>query len=124
MKAHLIDTHLLVPRSRSSAKVKVKYQSHVSQKMGVSGALVFHKHILFLDLHYEIYSMVKFVEILFFLPICDHIKISTYESNQSKQSGLHWYMIFLTLRNKPWFLRVCVEHHSVNQLDKLKTMKM
>ena len=47
MKAHLIDTHLLVPRSRSFAKVKVKYQCHVSQKMGVSGALVFHKHILF-----------------------------------------------------------------------------
>ena len=47
MRAHLIDTHLLVPRSRSSAKVKVKYQGHVSQKMSVSGALVFHKHILF-----------------------------------------------------------------------------
>ena len=47
MKAHLIDTHLLVPRSRLSAKVKVKYQGHVSQKMGVSGAFVFHKHILF-----------------------------------------------------------------------------
>ena len=47
MKAHLIDTHLLVPRTGSSAKVKVKYQGHVSQKMGVSGALVFHKHILF-----------------------------------------------------------------------------
>ena len=46
MKAHLIDTHLLGPRSRSSAKVKVKYKGHVSQKMGVSGALVFHKHIL------------------------------------------------------------------------------
>ena len=46
MKTHLIDTHLQVPRSRSSAKVKVKYQGHVSQKMGVSGALVFHKHIL------------------------------------------------------------------------------
>ena len=46
MKAHLIDTHLLVPRSRSSAKVKVRYQGHVSQKMGVSRALVFHKHIL------------------------------------------------------------------------------
>ena len=46
MKAHLIDTHL-VPRSRSSAKVKVKYQGHVSGKMGVSGALVFRKHILF-----------------------------------------------------------------------------
>ena len=47
MKADLINTHLLVPRSRSSAKVKVKYQGHVSQKMGASGALVFHKHILF-----------------------------------------------------------------------------
>ena len=48
MNAHLIDTHLLVPRSRSSAKVKVKYQGHVSQKMGVSGALVFHKtHLVF-----------------------------------------------------------------------------
>ena len=46
MKAHLIDTHLLVLRSRSSAKVKVKYQGHVSQKMGISEALVFHKHIL------------------------------------------------------------------------------
>ena len=46
MKAHLIDTHLLPPRSRSSAKVKVKYRGHVSQKMGVLGALVFHKHIL------------------------------------------------------------------------------
>ena len=32
MEAHLIDTHLLVPRSRSSAKVKVKYQGHISQK--------------------------------------------------------------------------------------------
>ena len=47
MKAHLINTHLLFSKSRSSAKVKVKYQGHVSQKMGVSGALVFHKHILF-----------------------------------------------------------------------------
>ena len=47
MKAHLIDTHLLVQRSRSPAKVKVKYQDHVSEKMGVSGVLVFHKHILF-----------------------------------------------------------------------------
>ena len=47
MKAYLINTHLLVPRSRSSAKVKVKYQGNFSQKMGVSRALVFHKHILF-----------------------------------------------------------------------------
>ena len=59
MKAHLIDTHLLPPRSRSSAKVKVKYQGHVSQKMGVSGALVFHKHILFIS---ECLSVLAFVE--------------------------------------------------------------
>ena len=48
-----MDTHLLVPRSRLSAKVKVKYQGHVSQKMGVSGALVFHKHILFSKVLYS-----------------------------------------------------------------------
>ena len=47
MKAYLINMHLLVPRSRSSAKVKVKYNSYISQKMVVSGAFVFHKHILF-----------------------------------------------------------------------------
>ena len=40
MKVHLIDTHFLVPRSRSSAKVQVKYRGYISQKMGVSGALV------------------------------------------------------------------------------------
>ena len=49
MKAHVVDTHLLVPGPRSSAKVKVKYQGHFSQKMGVSVALVFHKHILFIQ---------------------------------------------------------------------------
>ena len=48
MRAHLIDTHLQVPRSSSSAKVKVKYQGHVSEKMAVSGALVFPKtHLVF-----------------------------------------------------------------------------
>ena len=47
MKAHLINTNLLVPRSRSSAEVKVIYHGHVSQKMGVPGVLVLHKHILF-----------------------------------------------------------------------------
>ena len=46
MKAHLIDSHLLVPRSRSSAKVKVEYQGYISQKIVVLVALVFHKHIL------------------------------------------------------------------------------
>ena len=47
MRAYLINTHLLVPRSRSSAKVKVKYKGYISQKMAVSGAFLFHKHILF-----------------------------------------------------------------------------
>ena len=48
MKAYLINMHLLVPRSRSSAKVKVRYKGYIPQKMTVSGAFVFHKHILFL----------------------------------------------------------------------------
>ena len=62
MKAHLIDTHL-VPWPRSSAKVDVKYQGHVYQKMGISGALVFHKHIFLymkwmsnLHFHYQIFT--------------------------------------------------------------------
>ena len=46
MKAHFINTHLLVPRSRSSAKVKVKYQGHVSEKMGVSGISVSQTHFV------------------------------------------------------------------------------
>ena len=47
MKEYLINMHLLVPKSRSSAKVKVKYKGYISQKMAVSEAFVFHKHILF-----------------------------------------------------------------------------
>ena len=47
MKAYLINMHLLVPRSRSSAKVKVKYKGYISQKMAVLGAFMFYKHILF-----------------------------------------------------------------------------
>ena len=48
MKAYLINMHLLVPRSRSSAKVKVKYKGYISQEIAVSGAFMFHKHILFI----------------------------------------------------------------------------
>ena len=40
--------HLLVPRSRSSAKVKVKYKGYIFLKNGrFGGIIVFHKHILF-----------------------------------------------------------------------------
>ena len=60
MKEHLIDTYLLVLRSRSSAKGKVKYQGHNSQKMAVSGALVFHKHILF----YNVFEKAFFVKVI------------------------------------------------------------
>ena len=49
MKAYLINMHLLVPISRSSAKVKVKYKGYISQKMAISGAFVFHKYILFVQ---------------------------------------------------------------------------
>ena len=49
MKAYLIDTHLPVPRSRSSAKIKVKYQGHVSQKNGCFGGIsVPQTHLVFL----------------------------------------------------------------------------
>ena len=39
MKAHPMDTHLLIPRSRSSAKVRVKYQGYISQKNGHFGGI-------------------------------------------------------------------------------------
>ena len=47
MKAKLINMHLLVPRSRSSAKVKVKYKGYIFKKMAILGAFMFHKHNLF-----------------------------------------------------------------------------
>ena len=39
MKAYLINMHLLVPRSRSSAKVEVKYKGYISQKNGRFGGI-------------------------------------------------------------------------------------
>ena len=55
MKAYLINMQLLVLRSRSSAKVKVKYNGYISQKVAVSGAFVFHKHIIlkFCQVHFS-----------------------------------------------------------------------
>ena len=35
MKAYLINMHLLVPRSRSTAKVKVKYKGYISKENGI-----------------------------------------------------------------------------------------
>ena len=50
MKEYLINMHLLVTRSTSSAKVKVKYKGYISQKMAILGAFMFHKHILFVNI--------------------------------------------------------------------------
>ena len=56
----------LVQKSRSSAKVKVKYQGHSfwkkkKKKNAVTGALVFHKHILFFnELHVSVFRLVSF----------------------------------------------------------------
>ena len=46
MRVHLMDTHLMLPRSRLSAKFKVKYEGHIFQKLATSWSLVFHKHSL------------------------------------------------------------------------------
>ena len=47
MKAHPINTHLPIPRSSSSSKVKDKNQGNISQKIAVSGALVVHKSLFY-----------------------------------------------------------------------------
>ena len=87
MKAHLINEHLLVPRSMSSAKVKVRYQGHVSQKMGVSGALVFHKHILFLIcVSHGLKDSEFFGKIYnFIMLLCTYTVLMLYESLFTKQ---------------------------------------
>ena len=43
MKAYLIDMHPQVPRSRSSAKAKVKYKGYISKKNGRFGGIRFLK---------------------------------------------------------------------------------
>ena len=47
MKAYLINMHLLIPRSRSFAKVEVKYKGYISQKMAVRGIRVSQTHLVF-----------------------------------------------------------------------------
>ena len=49
MKAYLINMHLLVPRSRSYAKVKVIYKGYISKKNGRFGGIrVSQTHLVFL----------------------------------------------------------------------------
>ena len=90
MKAYLINMHLLVPRSRSSAKIKVKYKGYISQKMAVSGAFVFHKHILFfLDIFRFIFfnSCFRFRRILNF--VSDIVKRK--EIRRKKPTSFHYF---------------------------------
>ena len=106
MKAHLMDTHLLVPRSRSSAKVKVKYQDHVSQKMGVSGALVFHKHILFLfpTVFSKAFKPKVFQTWGFLLKAYKIYKYSTIQSGSFDDNNVRWCIEIM------W----CI-HHLINK---------
>ena len=46
MKAYLINMHLLVPKSRSSAKVKFKYKGYISQKIRFGGIRVLQTHLV------------------------------------------------------------------------------
>ena len=86
MKAYLINMHLLVPRSRSSDKVKVIYKGYISQEMAISGTFVFHKHILF------IYSSNTYL-------------IQTSLSDKFKKSAavyynvVYWMEIFLSIKS-------------------------
>ena len=48
MKAHLINTHVVVPRSRPSVNVEVKYPGHNLKKNGCCGGiLVSLTHLVF-----------------------------------------------------------------------------
>ena len=76
MKAHLIDTHLLVPRSRSSAKVKVKCKGYISQKVAVLRAFVFHKHIMFHNVCYAI-CIFKFFNRHISVVVCSFFEFGT-----------------------------------------------
>ena len=86
MKAYLINMHLLVPRSRSPAKVKVKYKGYISQKNGrfggihvsqthlASGSLRFESHQDFIFLPCICFFVTDFVGVFkrLILHICKH----------------------------------------------------
>ena len=69
MKVNLIETHLLVPRSISSAMVRVKYEGHIFQKIAILEALVFNKHSLFLSSIYILTRIFIHLVALVFKPV-------------------------------------------------------
>ena len=83
-------TFLLVPSSRSSVKVKVKYQGHSFRtKMAVAGALAFHKHILFLHVFQSARSD-KFQKFDYGLigNLKKYGKVSQYDSSPASHAGI------------------------------------
>ena len=102
MKAYLINMHLLVPRSRSFAKVKVKYKGYISQKMAVSGGIrVSQTHLIYISVITE-YIYLK-------LRVCVHYPKSNpyYQERQSKMHFLQNYapsstwIFFILLASTP-----------------------
>ena len=90
MKAYLINMHLLVPRSRSSAKVKVRYKGYISQKNGrFRGICVSQTHLV---QHYFSYIVAGsppihvFLEFFLLVPVL----CSVFFSN-------HWLLSFITI---------------------------
>ena len=69
MKAYLINMHLLVPRSRSSAKVKVKYKGYISQKNGHFGGIRVSQTVL-------VSVFFFLVEVIFNLPEHEVLRVS------------------------------------------------
>ena len=83
----------LVPKSRSSVKVSVKYKVIVFKKKAVAGVFMFHKHIL-LPLHFAFFAMDTF---LFYFVSCFTLLFCTF-----------WYtMCFPNLAKKGAFAFYC-----------------
>ena len=63
MKAYLFNMHLLVPRSRLSAKVKVKYKGYISQKWSFWGHSCFtNTSCLFMLLEIKLYFVLVILQ--------------------------------------------------------------
>ena len=112
--------HLLVARSRSSAKFKVKYKGYISQKMAISGAFVFHKHILFFSCLIECLFMET--KDIMGKSLFAHVKVNTSCMFPPKWSSLACGISFE--RNDLFLTRVLHLCHAVQDLNDLKTQQL
>ena len=84
MRAYTINVHLLVPRSRSSAKVKVKYKGYNSQKMAVFGDIrVSQTHLVCLILQFSKFESNSTFDRLWFYQL--KVVLLSTEENHEKQ---------------------------------------